>query len=68
METTKTHCPAHGVDWDSECVTCHRKMMAAAKVGMAALIDEATGYQEKRPWNALRKLHRELTCTGESES
>ena len=32
----------------------HRELMAQAKIGIDALIDEATGYQERRPKGELR--------------
>lgn len=32
-----------------------------AKVGLMALIDEATGYQEVRPPDELRKKYKQLT-------
>lgn len=35
---------------------CEIIIRAVAKVGIISLIDEATGYQEKRPGNALKKL------------
>ncbi len=36
-------------------LTDDRKRLALAKVGIEALIDEATGYQQDRPKNALRR-------------
>jgi hypothetical protein len=37
-----------------------KRMVAQAKVGLDALIDEATGYQQQRPKDELRKRYAEL--------
>ncbi len=65
--TRQMGCPVHGTNWDSDCVTCGTKMIAAAKVGLVALLDEATGYQRERMSEdsaALRREHAEFLRQG----
>lgn len=38
----------------------YAKLIAQAKLGLEALIDETTGYQEVRPPDALRKRYAEF--------
>lgn len=64
--TRQMGCPVHGTAWDTDCTTCRQKMLAAAKVGLVALLDEATGYQRDRfAYNtALRREHSEFLRKG----
>ena len=64
--TRQMGCPVHGIAWDSGCVTCRTKMIAAAQVGFVALIDEATGHQEERfaDSGALRREHAKFLRRG----
>ena len=41
-----------------------RELMAQAKIGMDALVDEATGYQEVRPERELRERYVEYWSRG----
>jgi len=58
----------HGAEGETICVICageivdhyatHDEMIALAKTGIDALIDEATGYQKIRPPNDLRERYK----------
>lgn len=39
------------------CEWCLPRLVAQAKLGMIALVDEATGYQEERPDHELADLY-----------
>ena len=39
---------------------CSKDRLNLAKIGITALIDEATGYQDVRPLDELRKKYEEL--------